>query len=331
MTLKPLLWREIQRENFTCIRKLSDFLELDEKQRASIIERKDFPLNLPIRLADKIQKKNLDDPILRQFLPLQEELEPRRQFTQDPVGDGHAAVSPKYLKKYFGRALLLTTGACAMHCRFCFRQKYEYASHQTGFSKELEFIRQDVTLKEIILSGGDPLSLSNPLLKNLITHLETIPHLKRLRFHTRFPIGIPERVDEELLEILKNSRFQIWFVIHCNHAQELDGDVLAKLKCLQKLGIPVLNQWVLLKGINDTLEILQQLCERLIDHGIFPYYLHQLDRTEGTAHFEIPHDQGVALIEELNKRLAGYGIPKYVQEQPGHSSKTPLFLSPAAT
>lgn len=318
-------WRQIQRENFTSVRALSDFLELNGAERESLIERKDFPLNLPQRLAHKIIKKRIDDPILRQFVPLREELEKREPFIKDPVGDCQAALSAKYLKKYEGRALLITTGACAMHCRFCFRQKYDYVSHKTGFSSELELIRKDTTLKEVILSGGDPLSLSNQTLKELIDNLGTIPHLKRVRFHTRFPIGIPERIDEEFLELLQASHLQIWFVIHCNHPQELDDDVIAALKRIQQLGIPVLNQGVLLKGVNDSIEILQLLCERLIDQGIFPYYLHQLDRVEGAAHFEVCQNKGRSLIEELHKRLAGYGIPKYVQEISGEPSKTLIF------
>ncbi len=169
------LWREIQRENFTSIEKLADFLLLDGEQRAAIIEKKDFPLNLPLRLASKITKQTLDDPILRQFLPTKEEFEKREGFSEDPVGDCHAALLPMYVKKYQGRALLIVTNACAMHCRFCFRQKYNYQAKHSDYSAELEMIQQDQTLREVILSGGDPLSISNLGLKHLLEQLERVP------------------------------------------------------------------------------------------------------------------------------------------------------------
>src|ERR1700722_846358 len=268
------LWRKIQRENFISLEKLCSFLELNETQKAQLAYKNSFPLNLPRRLAEKIEKSTLDDPILRQFVPFKEEAEKSDSFVKDPVGDCQATLSPKCLQKYDGRVLLLTSRACAMHCRYCFRQNYAYPPLQTGFAPELKLIQQDTTLKEVILSGGDPLSISNSQLKELFGGLATIEHLKRIRFHTRFPIGIPERIDEEFLHILEESPLQVWFVIHCNHPRELDHDILSALKKIQKLAIPVLNQSVLLKGVNDSIDTLQKLCEKLIDHGIFPYYLH---------------------------------------------------------
>ncbi len=318
------VWKKILKENFTSLKELAAFLELDEAQEKELIQNKHFPLLLPRRLAAKIQKQTLADPILRQFVPLRAELERNEGFAKDPVGDDKAACTAKYLKKYEGRALLLLTQACAMHCRFCFRQNYPYAPLQSGFEEELQLIREDATLKEIILSGGDPLSLNNSQLNALFVQLSSIEHIKRIRFHTRFPIGIPERIDTEFLEILARYPKQIWFIIHCNHPKELDEDVLLSLKNIQKLGIPVLNQHVLLKGVNDSLETLQALYEKLSDNGIFPYYLHQLDRVEGAAHFEVPPIEGKQLIEELIKRLSGYAIPKYVQEIAGQPSKTLL-------
>jgi L-lysine 2,3-aminomutase len=319
------LWRNIQRQNFTSLESLYLYLELTPQQRSQLAANKDFPLNLPRRLAEKIQKGTLEDPILRQFVPFKQEQESKESFIPDPVGDCQAALTPKYLKKYANRALLLVTGACAMHCRYCFRQNYSYAPLQEGFAKELAFIQTDCSIKEIILSGGDPLSLSNQQLKKLIQSLEQVHHLKRIRFHTRFPMGIPERIDEGLLTLLKECCKQIWLVIHCNHAEELDDEVLEALKKIQKMGIPVLNQWVLLKGVNDSIEILESLCEILVDHGIMPYYLHQLDRVEGTAHFEVEKNHGIQLISELNKRIAGYAIPKYVQEVPSETSKKSIY------
>ena len=322
MTSKPPLWRQIQRENFTSIEKLCAYLKLDPIQTKKFTNIDSFPLNLPNRLADKIQKHTLDDPILKQFVPLQLERQKKACFVKDPVGDIQALVEPKCLQKYASRVLLVTTSACAMHCRYCFRKNFDYSPLKSGFAQELSLIRKDPSLKEVILSGGDPLSLSNTQLKELTHALSNIPHIKRLRFHTRFPIGIPERIDGAFLDLLETCRVQVWFVIHSNHPKELDGEVLIALKKIQKLGIPVLNQWVLLKGVNDSVEILQTLCEKLVDHGIVPYYLHQLDRVEGAAHFEVSSARGKELVEELSKRLSGYGVPKYVQELVGELSKT---------
>lgn len=319
------LWRKIQRNNFTCIKELSDFLKLDKLQASTIATRRPFPLNLPLRLAEKIEKGNLKDPIFKQFIPTFEEIREVKGFTADPVGDLQSKKESKLLHKYNGRALLVCTSACAMHCRYCFRQNFPYEKHtESPFDKEIQLLQEDSSISEVLLSGGDPLSLSNAVLSKLIRRLEEIPHLQRLRFHSRFPIGIPERIDEELIEILSATRFQVVFVIHCNHANELDSDNLQSLQKLQKLGIPVLNQSVLLRDINNSVEALRTLCEKLVDNGIIPYYLHQLDRVQGSAHFEVSEYEGLALIQELQKILPGYAVPKYVREIPGEPSKTPL-------
>jgi len=319
------LWRKIQRSNFTSLDALCIFLGLNETLRSELEQNSAFSLNLPKRLAEKIQKGTLDDPILRQFVPLKKEKEKTESFCTDPVGDCQAALTQKYLHKYAGRVLLLATSACAMHCRYCFRQKYEYAPLQKGFDEELNRLQQDLLIKEVILSGGDPLSLSNDQLGHILASLDTLTHIKRIRFHSRFPIGIPERIDSGFLTLLEKCQKQIWFVIHCNHPHELDAEILAALKNIQRLGIPVLNQWVLLKGVNDSIEVLEALCEQLVDSGIFPYYLHQLDRVEGAAHFEVDKEKGRQLIAELNRRIAGYAVPRYVQEIAREPSKTLLF------
>lgn len=318
-------WRQIQRQNFTCWKKLTEFLQLDPAHFPAILKDSKFPLNLPLRLAQKIKKNTWDDPILLQFLPVNKEKELMPGFNADPVGDHEARQSSKLLKKYQGRALLVCTSSCAMNCRFCFRQNYDYETQDKTFAEEIELIRQDSTLTEIILSGGDPLSLSNETLTNLIQKLDVIPHLERLRFHTRFPIGIPERIDEEFLSLLEQIRLQVFFVIHSNHPSELDAQVLSALKKVQKLGIPVLNQTVLLRGVNDNVTTMKALCEKLSGNGILPYYLHQLDRVQGAAHFEVPEEEGKALIAELTELISGYAVPKFVKEEAGESSKTSLL------
>lgn len=317
-------WRQIQRQNFTCWKKLTAFLELDPVHLPEVLKETHFPLNLPLRLAKKIQKNSWNDPILQQFIPQQKEKKSARGFMADAVGDVPAQKTSKLLQKYEGRALLLCSKACAMNCRFCFRQKYEYETEIKNFDIEIELIRQDPTLREIILSGGDPLSLSNETLSTLIESLDEIPHLTRLRFHTRFPIGIPERINEKFLSLLKKTRLQVYFIIHTNHASELDEEVLASMKKMQKLGIPVMSQTVLLKGVNDQVDVLKELFQKLVDHGITPYYLHQLDRVEGTAHFEVSVEDGQQLITELSSKLSGYAVPKYVREEAGKLSKTVL-------
>lgn len=322
---KPAYWRQVLRQNFSSIDALMDYLELTPAQRLMVSNTSKFRLNVPLRLAQKMSKANTHDPIFRQFVPLIEENLAATGFECDSVGDQQFRVEAKLLKKYNGRALLICTSACVMHCRYCFRQNFDYEK-QSNFDSELKSIQEDTSLKEIILSGGDPLYLDNKVLDQLLEKLDQIVHLKRVRFHTRFPIGIPERIDEAFLKILTNRRLQVWFVVHVNHHLELDDEVLLSLKKIQKLGIPVLNQSVLLKGVNDNSKTFQMLCEKLIDHGIQPYYLHQLDREKGVAHFEVNEDQGHKLIAELSENISGYGVPKYVREVPGESSKRALFL-----
>ncbi|TXI37229.1 MAG: KamA family radical SAM protein [Nitrosomonas sp.] len=317
-------WREILRQNFTDWVRLADFLELTAEQRRDLIVSRHFPLNLPKRLADKIVKGTLDDPIFKQFVPTSAEMVEQVGFGCDPVGDLESRKLSKLLHKYQGRALLLCTSACVVHCRYCFRQHFAYDVQDKLFQDELDAIRSDSTINEVILSGGDPLSLSDAVLSALITDIAAIPHVTRLRFHTRFPIGIPERLDDSFLSLFDELDLAVWFVIHSNHPKELDEDVLAGLKRLQRKGVVVLNQAVLLSGVNDDVEVLAELCEKMVDNGIFPYYLHQLDRAKGTAHFEVDEEKGRGLIKALMGRLPGYAIPKYVREIAGESSKTPL-------
>ncbi len=312
-----MTWQQLLRSSITSWEELCSQLELDLPE----IQRLEFPLLLPLRLLKKMEKGNPEDPLFKQFVPQQAEARPSSAFLTDPVGDQRAQCTAKGLKKYKQRLLLVTTGACAMHCRYCFRQHFDY-SKERGFAGELAQIQKDNSLREVILSGGDPLSLSDRALGELIDALGTISHLKRLRFHTRFPIGIPERITPEFLAIIERCPLQTWFVIHCNHPRELDIEVLGALKAIQKLGVPVLNQAVLLKGVNDSIETLQALSERLCDHGIQPYYLHQLDRVQGAEHFEVSAKRGQQLIEELRTRVSGYAVPQYVQEIPGKPSKT---------
>jgi EF-P beta-lysylation protein EpmB len=317
-------WKQILRRNMTQWEKLADFLELDQEQQKKILTYSKFPLNLPVRLAEKIVKGTLGDPILKQFLPTKDENQVQADYVLDPVGDTACRSEPKLLHKYEGRVLLVCTSACAMHCRYCFRQNFDYEVKDNSFAKELARITSDGSIHEVILSGGDPLSLSERVLKKLLEELSIIPHVKRIRFHTRFPIGIPERIDDEFVAMIESLRQQVWFVFHINHVNELDDDIIIAFRKLQKIGCVLLNQAVLLKGVNDDVETLATLCETLVNVGVLPYYLHQLDRVQGAGHFEVREEQGKYLVEELTKRLPGYAVPKYVREIAGMPSKTLL-------
>lgn len=326
-TLKktPPKWRLIQRENFTSTAKLAAFLELDPEKKLMLLDHPRFSLNVPKRLALKMGKNNIHDPLLRQFVPLVEELVKAPGFQKDPVQDISFRQEKKILHKYEGRALLLPTGACAMNCRYCFRQNFPYETEEKSYERELAYIKTRTELSEIILSGGDPLSLSDDSLRQILESLEQIPHIKRIRFHTRFPIGIPERIDNSFLEILSNFTKQIFFIIHCNHAKELDMDVGIAITNLKKLGISVLNQSVLLKGVNDDEKTFFDLCQTLVDYGVIPYYLHLLDPVENASHFHVSDQRGKELIKYVQSRLSGFGVPRLVRESPGLQSKTFVY------
>lgn len=320
-------WRQVQRTNFTSVEALADYLEFSEVNREQLINSPGFILNLPFRLASKIQKNCLDDPLFRQFVPLAEEKASTLGFIKDPVGDMRVQCTPKLLRKYQGRALIVTTSACAMHCRYCFRKNYPYEIADKTFDEELAVLQADSSIEEVILSGGDPLSLSNERLKELLDRIEQIPHIRKIRFHTRFPVGIPERLDEEFLSLIANRKCQVWFVVHINHPKELDDEVIHALSNVRQVGVPVLNQAVLLKGVNDSEVVLEELFRLLTNHGIFAYYLHQLDKVEGSAHFEVAEARGEALIQHLRETLPGYAVPKYVKEISGEKSKTQVTTS----
>lgn len=316
-----LSWRQIQKGNYTSIHELSDFLELSAGNRSRLHTSPRFILNLPKRLAEKIAKNDLEDPLFKQFVPTVEETMIADGFVADPVCDKSFRKGKKILHKYKGRALWLTSSACAMHCRFCFRQNFPYES-DSDHSEELAYLREHTDIKEVVLSGGDPLSLSNDSLKLLFDAFDSMPHIQRIRFHTRFPIGIPERIDSGFLELLSNVKKQVYFVVHCNHARELDEEVIQALRKVASMGIPLLTSSVLLKGVNDEESTFLELCETLSNAGIIPYYLNLLDPVEGAGHFAVSEERGRELIRYVQERLSGYGVPRLIREEPGSPSKT---------
>ncbi|OUR64549.1 EF-P beta-lysylation protein EpmB [Methylophaga sp. 42_25_T18] len=286
---------------------------------------KQFPLRVTQSYINKMRYGDPEDPLLRQVFPLIDENIDVENFVADPVGDHLAVTAPGILQKYHGRALLLTTGACAIHCRYCFRRHFPYGDSNplaSQWQQTLISIADDSSINEVILSGGDPLALTDNKLKQLVSDIENIKHIKRLRIHTRLPIVLPERIDEHLLQWMSATRLNVVMVIHANHANEIDQDVADALEKLRLAGCQLLNQAVLLKGINDTADSLHDLSERLSEVGVMPYYLHLLDKVAGASHFDVAEQQGVELIAQLRKSLPGYLVPRLVREQQGEASKT---------
>lgn len=285
----------------------------------------DFPLFVPRPYLARIRRGDPRDPLLRQVLPVADELQTAAGFHADPLGEGAAMRAAGLLHKYAGRVLMVTTGACAVHCRYCFRRHFPYEQSPRSLAQwqaALDAIAADESIHEVILSGGDPLMLVDELLAPLSERLAGIDHVRRLRIHTRLPIVIPQRVTDELLGWLRGARLTPVMVVHANHAAELDDGVAAALGRLVDAGVPLLNQAVLLRGVNDSADALAELCERLVDLRVMPYYLHQLDRVQGAAHFEVPQNEGQRLMDELRRRLPGYAVPRYVREIEGEPHKT---------
>ncbi len=286
-----------------------------------------FPLLVPRSFFARMEPKNPRDPLLLQVLPLGAEFHEVPGYRADALEEAEARLAPGLLQKYAGRALMIATGACAVHCRYCFRRHYPYGEEPrrlADWEPAFQAIAEDTSLREILLSGGDPLMLTDERLGQLGNRLASIGHLRRIRIHTRLPIVLPERVTETFLKDLTSSRLTPIVVVHANHPQEVALDCAEALWKLVRAGVTVLNQSVLLKGINDSADALAELSERLIDLGVMPYYLHQTDRVKGTAHFAVPDQTAKALIAELRRRLPGYAVPQLVREIPGEAHKTPL-------
>jgi EF-P beta-lysylation protein EpmB len=328
----PVDWRSAMKRSIRCSVQLRRELGLagaGEGGAASVAAERSFPTFVPREYLARIRPGDPDDPLLKQVLPVPSEDEAAEGFSSDPVGDLHAMAAPGVLHKYDGRSLLVTTGACGIHCRYCFRREFPYSlSHASprsdAWHAAIDYLRARPDVEEVLLSGGDPLTLTDSKLEELVTAIDAIDHVRRLRIHSRMPVVIPQRVTRELVELLSRSRFAVWFVVHINHPNELDEAVAGGLSMLVDAGIPVLNQAVLLHGVNDDAATLAELCRRLIDLRVQPYYLHQLDPVRGAAHFDVPVSQGQRIIEQLRRTLPGYAVPSYVVERPGAPSKTPL-------
>ena len=321
-------WQRLLSEAFTELPELLDFLELDpQRLDPSLAQATGFALRVPRGFAAQMRKGDPQDPLLLQVLPSAHELQAVANFGPDPVGDRQAQTAPGILHKYQGRVLLMATGACAVHCRYCFRRHYPYAegiATPRRWVAILGYLQADPSIREVILSGGDPLLLSDARLAQWFQQLAGIEHLQRLRLHTRLPVVLPQRITEGLLELLRRSTLTPVVVLHINHPNELSVAVIEALSRLKRTGTLLLNQTVLLKGVNDSLQTLTSLSERLFDAGVLPYYLHLLDRVQGAAHFEVDEARAGDLYQGLLAALPGYLVPKLVREIAGRASKTPI-------
>lgn len=284
-----------------------------------------FPLRVPAGYVARMRHGDPHDPLLRQVLPVAAEHDVVPGFGDDPCGDLDAVAAPGLLQKYRGRALAVTTGACAIHCRYCFRRAFPYDEQAEADPARLAAALADLSdVEELILSGGDPLTLSDRRLAALVAAADGVPQLRRLRLHTRVPVVLPARITATLCELLANSRLGLVVVIHANHPNELDEDVASALARLREHGATLLNQAVLLRGVNDDVATLESLSSRLFATGVLPYYLHMLDRAAGTAHFEVTRNHALELHQALATRLPGYLVPRLVREVPGADCKQSL-------
>jgi len=318
-------WQKVLQQASSSPEELLNKLTIEDSSLISRPANNDFPLRVPAGFINRMNQSDPDDPLFKQVWPSVDEENDEAGFIEDPLNEVNRQVTPGLLHKYPGRVLLVLTGACAIHCRYCFRRHFPYSdSNPSGenLNRAIEYIQNKTNVTEVILSGGDPLSVSDERLSDLISRLDEIPHLKRLRIHTRFPVVVPERINETCLDWLNKTRLQLAIVLHVNHANELDKSVEQAILKLRNHNIPLFNQSVLLKGINDSTQTLVALSETLFSNGIIPYYLHLLDPVSGGSHFEVDESRAKSLMNEMQKSLPGYLVPKLVREDADKSHKT---------
>ncbi len=328
-------WHRLLAEGIADLGELLDTLGLDPvvvgDGSAAAAAVRQFAVRVPRGFVARIRPGDPGDPLLRQVLADAREEALVPGFGVDPVGELTAATAPGLLSKYQGRVLVIVAGACAVHCRYCFRRHFPYPAHAVAgrdWGPTVAAVAADPTVEEVILSGGDPLMLPDERLAELVGALAKVPHLRRLRVHSRMPVVLPERVDDALLEWLAGTRLTTVMVVHANHARELDGSVRAAVGRLRTAGVTVLNQSVLLRGVNDSVAALADLGRALIEAGVLPYYLHLLDPVAGAAHFDVPEPEARALVGELMTVLPGYLVPRLVRELPGAPAKVPVTVRP---
>jgi EF-P beta-lysylation protein EpmB len=319
-------WQQILATGFRSGAELLDFLELPREDN-SVLAETQFATRVPRGFASRMKKRDRHDPLLRQVLAIDEELQNTPGFVRDPLHEATTNFRRGLVHKYYGRVLLTVTGACAINCRYCFRRHFPYHDNNPGrggWEEVLDYIAADQSLHEVILSGGDPLLASDATLSFLIRGIEAIPHVKTLRIHTRMAVVLPERVDESFCQLLKTTRLNRVMVLHINHPNELDEHVRAACGRLRDAGCHLLNQSVLLAEVNDDVDVLMALSERLFSYGVLPYYLHVLDKVKGAAHFDVSEVRALELFYALQHHLPGYLVPRLARELPGEKSKVLL-------
>jgi EF-P beta-lysylation protein EpmB len=320
-------WRALWRDAITDARELLQAVGLGDRTDLLPIDDAGFALRVPRGFVARMRRNDPTDPLLLQVLPQRAEHDHVEGFTVDAVGDMASKAGHGILHKYDGRALLIASGSCAVNCRYCFRRHFPYGEEIAAASQwrdALAHVKADPSIRELILSGGDPLTLATHKLEELTRGLADLPHVIRLRIHTRLPVVLPERIDEAFVAWLTALPLQKVVVLHANHANEFDASVDAACARLRDAGASLLNQSVLLRGVNDGADVLARLSERLFAAGVLPYYLHQLDRVQGAAHFEVNDSRALALMEALRARLPGYLVPRLVREVGGDASKRPV-------
>lgn len=319
-------WQTQLRDVITSPVELFDSLELQSAQVSySNAANGEFALKVPRSFIDRMQRGNPDDPLLRQVLASSLEMIETPGYTRDPVGEtGGHIVRPGIIHKYHGRALLIVSAGCAVNCRYCFRRHFPYEENRNSreqWQDALTYIGEDPDIEEVILSGGDPLVTTDEHLRRLVEQLAAIPHVRRLRVHSRLPVVIPDRITAPLLDAITHPDLQSVMVIHCNHPQEINGPVKSALANLRAAGVTTLNQAVLLAEINDTAEVQAALSRELFAAGALPYYLHLMDKVQGAAHFDVPEDRARMIMAQVSAVLPGYLVPKLVREISGATAK----------
>ena len=321
-------WQIELSKGFSTVAALLDTLQLKpDDLPAQLRAHGEFPLRVPRPFVARMEPGNPNDPLLLQVLPRREELVSLPGYTSDPLQESRFTPVPGLIHKYRSRVLLTTSTACAVNCRYCFRRHFPYQDNRISQSQTqaiVDYLHQQPDVNEVIFSGGDPLAVSNSRLNALVTALSDIPHLERIRIHTRFPVVIPQRIDQALLRILESRRFQWLMVVHSNHGNELGADFARAMAMLKERDVTLLNQSVLLRHINDSAETLARLSDTLFAMGIMPYYLHLLDPVAGAGHFDVPEEEAVGIYQNLLEALPGYLVPKLVRETPNQPSKTPI-------
>ncbi|SFM39447.1 EF-P beta-lysylation protein EpmB [Marinobacter zhejiangensis] len=328
---EPQTWQQLLADSISCPATLLKALDLPAPSwlEGAVNGHALFPVRVPQPYLERIERGNPDDPLLRQVLPLAEETRSLPGFVQDPLQEATATATTGLIRKYQSRALLMVTGQCAINCRYCFRRHFPYGDHRLSPQDRdhvIATLQAAPEINEVIFSGGDPLAVNDRLLARWAQALSALPQLRRLRIHTRLPIVIPQRVNDELLSWMSSTRLQVIMVVHINHPNELDPATREALAKLKAAGVTLLNQSVLLKNVNDDPDTLCDLSETLFDAGILPYYLHAFDPVQGAHHFDVPDDHARQLMRDIIARLPGFLVPRLVREVPGRDGKTPLNL-----